>query len=330
VLNDDDEESDGYHEAGSTGEPDAAPPPGDPTSRLIDGRFDPVTQRLHSNRTAANDINDGVTNDECSLPNIGSIGELDAPLPCDPTSELIDDGFNLATQLLLFNRTAANNGSDSITKRQRSTLSCSDPILDYNGPDELEDDYVFDVIATDDDEDARPPKRRRLPAVSCRYPSPASTISKIQEDEIDQAQSPIAAATAIQQLDLSGHDYHREGIAESASDNSESLINGEPANTASSVTVALQSTDAGDPQPGDVWEIRSIIGTRKVNGVVHYWVDWEPTWMLESELGGAREFVDEFKARLQERRGSKEGQGETGAVGETQPKRRRGRPRKRS
>ena len=52
--------------------------------------------------------------------------------------------------------------------------------------------------------------------------------------------------------------------------------------------------------------------------------------MLESELGGAREFVDEFKARLQERRGSKEGQGETSAVGETQPKRQRGRPRKRS
>jgi hypothetical protein len=32
--------------------------------------------------------------------------------------------------------------------------------------------------------------------------------------------------------------------------------------------------------------------------------------MLESELGGAREFVDEFKARLQ-RRGNKKGQGET-------------------
>jgi hypothetical protein len=198
------------------------------------------------------------------------------------------------------------------------------PTLGCDSLDELEDDYVFDVIAIDDDEDARPPKRRRLPAVSCRYPSPASTISKIQGDEIDQAQSPIAAVAAMQQLDLrSGHDYHREGIAESASDNSGSLINGEPADAASSVTVA------GDPQPGDVWEIRSIIGTRKVNSVVHYWVDWEPTWMLESELGGAREFVDEFKARLQERSGSKEGQDETGAVGETQSKRQRGRPRKR-
>jgi hypothetical protein len=49
--------------------------------------------------------------------------------------------------------------------------------------------------------------------------------------------------------------------------------------------------------------------------------------MLESELGGAREFVDKFKVRLQ-RRGNKKGQGETNAAGEAQPKRRRGRPRK--
>jgi hypothetical protein len=51
--------------------------------------------------------------------------------------------------------------------------------------------------------------------------------------------------------------------------------------------------------------------------------------MLESELGGAREFVDEFKARLQERRRNKKGQGEADAAGEAQPKRRQGRPRKR-
>jgi hypothetical protein len=37
--------------------------------------------------------------------------------------------------------------------------------------------------------------------------------------------------------------------------------------------------------------------------------------MLESELGGAREFVDEFKAQLQQRR-NKKGQGETNAAGE--------------
>jgi hypothetical protein len=132
--------------------------------------------------------------------NVGAMGEPNAP-PRDPTSELIGDGFDLASQLLLSNCTnGVANGSNSnennsnngviddkfpLTKRQRSTSSCGDPTLDCDGHDELEDNYVFDVIATDDDEDAQPPKQRRLPAVCCRYPSPASTVSKVQEDGTD-------------------------------------------------------------------------------------------------------------------------------------------------
>jgi hypothetical protein len=50
--------------------------------------------------------------------------------------------------------------------------------------------------------------------------------------------------------------------------------------------------------------------------------------MCESELKGARELIEEFEARL--RRGNKKGQGDIDAVGEAQPKRPRGRPRKRS
>jgi len=50
------------------------------------------------------------------------------------------------------------------------------------------------------------------------------------------------------------------------------IIN-EPANTNSSVTVAHQSTEIGDPQPDDSWEIRNIIGKRTIDGGVHYWVD---------------------------------------------------------
>ena len=62
------------------------------------------------------------------------------------------------------------------------------------------------MIATVDDEDARPPKRRRQPAISYRYLSPASTVSKLQEERTDQIQSPIAVVAAIQQSDLrSGH-----------------------------------------------------------------------------------------------------------------------------
>jgi hypothetical protein len=110
----------------------------------------------------------------------------------------------------------------------------------------------------------------------------------MQDDEIDQTQSPIAAAAVIQQSDLrSGHDCHREGIAERDSENGLRS----PTNSDTADAVSHLSTDAGDHQPSDLWEICSIIGTRKVDGVVQYWVDWEPTWMLESDFGGGGEGV---------------------------------------
>jgi hypothetical protein len=92
-------------------------------------------------------------------------------------------------------------------------------------------------------------------------------------------------------------------------------------------TVAHNSTDGGDPQPGDLWDIRRITGMRKVDGVEEFHVAWAQTWMPESDLGGARELVEEFRARLSVRHG-KNRQGETDAAGESLPKRRRGRPRK--
>jgi hypothetical protein len=49
--------------------------------------------------------------------------------------------------------------------------------------------------------------------------------------------------------------------------------------------------------------------------------------MPKSDLGGAGELVEEFKARLSVRHGKK-GQGETDVADESLPKRRRGRPRK--
>jgi hypothetical protein len=127
------------------------------------------------------------------LPIVGSIGEPNTPR--DSTSELMGDGFDLASQLLFnriddYNNGVINDECPPLTKRQRSTSSCSDPALD--------------AIATDDDGDAQPPKRRRLPAVSCRYPSPVSTVSKVQDGGADQTQYPTAVEAAIQQSDLSG------------------------------------------------------------------------------------------------------------------------------
>jgi hypothetical protein len=93
-------------------------------------------------------------------------------------------------------------------------------------------------------------------------------------------------------------------------------------------TVAQDSTNCRDSQPGALWEIRRITSMREVDGVQEFRVAWAQTWMPESELGGARELVDEFKARLSVQHGKKSGQGKTDVTGERPAKRRRGRPRK--
>jgi hypothetical protein len=81
------------------------------------------------------------------------------------------------------------------------------------------------------------------------------------------------------------------------------------------------------PNTSGVREIRRITGMRKVDGIQEFRVAWAQTWMPESDLGGAGELVEEFKARLSVRHGKK-GQGETDVADESLPKRRRGRPRK--
>jgi len=273
-------------------------------------------------------------------------GEFDGTPPRDPTSGLVGNGFD--SRALLSNCTAADNsdaddciGNNCVTinecslptEQQKSASSCCDFIFDCDRPYKSEDDYVFDVFATDDDEDgenSQSTKRRRLSAVSCTNPSPKITISKLQDGRSDQTQSPPIAAVAVPQSDLrSGHDCHREGVAESDGDNRQRSHIIDPTNTTSIVTISHQCSNLGDPRPGDLWEIRKIIGVKRVDGVEHFWVDWEPTWICESELEGARELVDEFKARLSVLRGNNNKQGETDATGETHLKRRRGRPRKR-
>ena len=107
----------------------------------------------------------------------------------------------------------------------------------------------------------------------------------------------------------------------------------EPNDNTSAASTAFRSTKLGKPQPldqvtdaGQEWEIRSIISRQKVNGVVQYWVEWEPTWMPKSKLMGSRELVDEFEAQLQVPCENKIEQGKADDMCETQPKRRRGRP----
>jgi hypothetical protein len=55
------------------------------------------------------------------------------------------------------------------------------------------------------------------------------------------------------------------------------------------------------PRCSEEWEIRTIVGRKTVGGEVQYLVEWEPTWMRESDLTGARELIDEFMSLLPKR-----------------------------
>jgi hypothetical protein len=57
------------------------------------------------------------------------------------------------------------------------------------------------------------------------------------------------------------------------------------------------------------WEIHDIIGREVVGGVVHYWVQWEPTLVPEYELPKAKALVEKFEARLQAQGRQKDGNG---------------------
>jgi hypothetical protein len=91
------------------------------------------------------------------------------------------------------------------------------------------------------------------------------------------------------------------------------------------------------------WEICGIIDHEDVDGVRHYWVQWSPTLIPESEMGQASDLVARYKARLQAQRKQKGGKGQVRllpskagkqaaarirAKDQTQEKKRRGRPRK--
>ena len=91
------------------------------------------------------------------------------------------------------------------------------------------------------------------------------------------------------------------------------------------------------------WEICDIIGKEDVDGVPHYWVQWSVTLVPKSEMGKARALVARFEAGLRAQRKQKGGKGRgrllpskagkqaaagVRATGQTQEKKRRGRPRK--
>jgi hypothetical protein len=92
------------------------------------------------------------------------------------------------------------------------------------------------------------------------------------------------------------------------------------------------------------WEICDIVGKEDVNGVLHYWVQWSATLVPKCEMGKARALIARFEAGLRAQRKQRKQKGGKGrgrpfpsragkqagtrATGDTQQKKRRGRPRK--
>jgi hypothetical protein len=123
--------------------------------------------------------------------------------------------------------------------------------------------------------------------------------------------------------------------------------------SATLATAALMKSALGDPGiPQQVvevandkqeWEIYGIIDNEDVDSVPHYWVQWSPTLVSESEMGKARALVARYKARLraQHKQKGRKGRGRllpskagkqaaagVRETGQTQEKKRRVRPRK--
>jgi hypothetical protein len=105
------------------------------------------------------------------------------------------------------------------------------------------------------------------------------------------------------------------------------------------------TTDLGEPQsvapvadPNHQWGIRKIIGQKMVGRERRYRVEWKDTWMPESELAGAKDLVDAFMENGGSGTGGRKlplnrgwpATGQPDARGEEEPKKRRGRPRKRT
>ena len=56
------------------------------------------------------------------------------------------------------------------------------------------------------------------------------------------------------------------------------------------------------------WEICNIIGKEDVDGVVHYWVEWNATLVPKYALKKAKGLVNKFEGRLRAK--AKQGKGE--------------------
>jgi hypothetical protein len=118
-------------------------------------------------------------------------------------------------------------------------------------------------------------------------------------------------------------DRHKEGSRRSTSLISDEVdgtlrfsVNSKPAITSRYSSPVSDSALLTEPQlatqvidDNQQWEVHKIIGGEDVDGVLHYRVKWASTLEPEHSLGHAKELMDEFEARLQAKRGVKNGRG---------------------
>ena len=191
------------------------------------------------------------------------------------------------------------------------TKGCQDP---FNGQDPY--DGAIKLLATvcdselehNDSMDSGPKEDTNI--MSAPQPATAAMVSQESVTAID-GQSATLAATALTKSALDDPAIPPQ-VAEVANDKQE-------------------------------WEICDIIGKEDVDGVPHYWVQWSITLVPKSEMRKARALVARFEAGLRAQRKQKGGKGRgrllpskagkqaaagVRATGQTQEKKRRGRPRK--
>jgi hypothetical protein len=101
-----------------------------------------------------------------------------------------------------------------------------------------------------------------------------------------------------------------------ASQESVAAIDSQPATLAATALMKSTLDDPGIPQQvvevandKQEWEVCGIIDDEDIDGVPHYWVQWSPTLVSESEMGKARALVARYKARFRAQHKQKGGKG---------------------
>lgn len=181
----------------------------------------------------------------------------------------------------------------------------------------------------DEDEEPRPAKRQKRVSVHpiLTPQTPIFHSDNALEAPLGQLHSAtIALATQLETEDTPPGADGRNLPTSPETEHYISRTSRSPTSSTALEITNLEESQGGIPamDPNQEWEIRNIVGRKTAGGKVQYLVEWETTWMRESDLGQARELIDEFETDL--KRGQQGVMSRSNALDEGEPKKRRGRP----